>query len=261
MTSTLTAPEDRQVPERWRRYPRTPVPAEQTALTSLTLALTAGTLTVAGEATPVPGLLLAPHVAGEPLRYTGNWRLVHAGSGLSVCPAVPIAYAREAAQWYARTGINWDRPGADLADDPAAQRLFSALITELEDARHDRRPLIYARTSWVTWPPLWRAWRGGTPDDEGFLTYADAAALAEDLGCGADDEAQIRRDTHSPGWALRCAAPSCGDGHAWFFDGWDAYTTPHIAGRAEIERDARAVGWREHDRHHWVCSDCTDQYR
>ncbi|WP_103338747.1 hypothetical protein [Amycolatopsis sp. CA-126428] len=260
MAGTLAPPGDQQVPERWRRYPRTPVPAGQTTLTSVTLALTAGRQTVAGEATEVPGLLLSPHVAGDPLRYTGDWRLVHAASGLSVCPAVPIAYAREVAQWYARAGIDWNRPGRVIADDPAAQRVFLALITDLEDARYEHRPLVYARTSWVHWPPLWRIWRSGTPDPDGFYTYADAAAPAESAGRG-DGDAQIRRDTSSPGWALQCAAPGCCDGYAWFIDGWDGDSEPVIGERSGIERDARDVGWRDHDRHHWICSRCAGQYR
>ncbi|SEB48633.1 hypothetical protein SAMN04489727_2158 [Amycolatopsis tolypomycina] len=259
MTRTLTPPEDQQIPERWRRYPRTPVPPEQTTLTTVSLAMTVGTQPVAGETTAIPGVLLVPHVTGEPLRYTGNWRLVHAASGLCVCPAAPIAYAREVAQWYEQAGIDWDRPGAVIADDPATQRTYLALITDLQDARHEHRPLVYARTSWVPWPPQWRIWQDGKPDPGGFDTYADAAAMAECAGPG-DGDAQIRRDTTSPGWALRCAAPSCRDRHAWFFDGWDAYTTPHVAGRNAIERDARAVGWREHDPQHWVCSTCTDQH-
>ncbi|MEV6880197.1 hypothetical protein [Amycolatopsis sp. NPDC051128] len=256
MTRTLTPPGDQHVPERWRRYPRTPVPAGQTTLTPVTLALTMGMQTVAGEATPVPGLLLVPHVAGEPLRYTGNWRLVHAASGLCVCPAVPIVYAREAALWYARAGVDWDRPGAVVASDPGAQKAFSALIVELEEARHGRRPLVFARTSWVDWPPMWRIWRGGKPDPGAFRAYADAAALA---GRGGED-AQIRRDASSPGWALRCAAASCGDGDAWFTDGWDGFTGPAIGGRSGIERDARADGWRDHERNHWICASCTSQY-
>lgn len=258
-TSTLTPHDDQQIPKQWRRYPRTPVPAGQTTLTPVTLALTVGMQAVAGEATVIPGLLLVPQVTGEPLRYTGIWRLVHAASGLCVCPAVPIAYAREVAQWYARAGLDWDRPGAVIADDPAAQRVFFALTADLRDALHDRRPLVYARTSWVHWPPLWRIWRGGKPDPGGFDTYADAAALARSAG-PASGAVQVRRNTSSPGWALRCAAPSCPDEHAWFCDGWDGHTRPGIGKRSEIERDARAVGWRDHDRHHWICSDCADQY-
>lgn len=49
-------------------------------LVTAVIALTDRQITVTGQTTPVPGLAVTPSVAGDPLRFTGGWRLTHAPS-------------------------------------------------------------------------------------------------------------------------------------------------------------------------------------
>ena len=255
------------------RYPTAPIPPERTALVFLNLARFDGQHPMVGETTAVAGLVLVPHVIGQPVRFSGLWDLTHQRSGMRVSPPAAHVYAREAAVWLAGAGIDWDRPTDDVGTDPAAALAAVDLARAVERARADRRPLAYARTSWVDWPPLWRVCRDGRVSDPGFFTYegaadfADAACAPADLSDGLAPEllhpdAVIHRDAHSPGWALCCAAVACQDREMWLLDDYDdGAPTPWIGNRAAIASAARADGWREHDRAHWTCPPCTALYR
>jgi hypothetical protein len=90
---------------------------------------------VAGEPTPVPGLVVTPELSPCGERYTGGWRITHAGSGGSVgptfhCPKVASASAtRLATLGVAWASLRWPLGSADepliaaalaKSDQPAA---------------------------------------------------------------------------------------------------------------------------------------------
>ncbi|MFE5508905.1 hypothetical protein ACFQ73_40420 [Amycolatopsis japonica] len=263
---TITAPPAAQT-RRARRdlFPSRPIPAAETALAELTISRSNGLAPMVGERTTLPGLVLTPHVTGEVLRYTGNWILTHARSGRRVSPAASFLHTREAVVWLENRGVDWDRPTADILADPAASSAFEELDFAMYCAQDAGRPLVYARTSWVDWPPLWRVHHRGGVSDEGFDTFEAAADVAWSACRFPGDEpgmypsSVIRRDEQSPGWALRCASIACTDRDSFYVDAWDG-DRPAVDSRAVLERMAWDSGWRGHGHGHWTCPNCTRQY-
>lgn len=255
------------------QYPSHPTPADATLLAPLDIARFDGLHPMVGETTTVPGLVITPEIAGQPARFSGRWRVTHQPSGMSVSPAAALVYAREAVTWLTAAGIDWDRPKDDIGTDPAAAEVYARLHWATRDAQEEHRPLLYARTSWVDWPPLWRVCRGGRISEPGFFTYDGAADFADTAcdpthlahGVAAEllhPDAVIHRDIHSPGWALRCASGACQDREMWLLRIWeDGAPIPLIESRAELGTVAAADGWRQHDRQHWTCPACTRLYR
>ncbi len=255
------------------QYRTEPIPAEATRLVPLQLARFAGLQPMIGESTDVPGLLIAPQVAGQPGRFSGKWCVVHQPSGMRLSPPAAFIYAREAVSWLQGAGIDWTRAVDDVGTDPAAAEVFAQLHHATGRAEDEHRPLHYARTSWVDWPPLWRVCRGGRVSEPGFFTYdgaaefADAACAHPPRGGGLVAEllhpdAVIHRDTHSPGWALRCASQACEGREMWFVDEWDeGAPITMLDTRANVATYAAVDGWRVHDLQHWTCPACTRLYQ
>lgn len=210
-----------------------------------------------GEATAVPGLVLVPAVRAA--AFTGHFTLLHRLSGIQVAPDLPLSYAREAALWLARQPLDWDRPAAEIRDDPRANELHTALLLGLHKALGISwsEPLFYARDSWVHAAPPWRVWRRDRPTATAFPSFSDAVALA-DRGTSDPDDT-VRRDEHSPGWTLRCAAPLCGTGSpAWLAEDDD---TPLCGSRDDLIAEAAISDWRSANQRHWVCPDCVHAHQ
>lgn len=244
-------------------FPRHPIPAAETAMVEVAAAHSNGLTPIVGERTDVAGLVLTPHATGQVLHYSGLWCLTHIRSGARVSPPASLLHTREALLWLDKAGVDWDRPAADLHADPAARSTFHDLFFALTGARETGRPLVYARTSWVDWPPLWRICHRGIVSPEGYDTFEDAAALVHGAltspGGVLHPDAVILRDTHSPGWALRCSSIACTDRDSFHPDDWD-YGFPAVDTRAALQRTAWDEGWRGHDHTHWTCPDCTGHY-
>jgi hypothetical protein len=263
---TITAPPSAPRAQRTQRalFPGHPIPAAETALAELAIARSNGLAPMVGERTTLPGLVLTPHATGEVLRYTGTWILTHARSGRRVSPAASFLHTREAVVWLENRGVDWDRPTADILADPAADSAFQDLYFAMHCAQDAGRPLVYARTSWVDWPPLWRVHHRGVASEDGFDTFEAAADLAGIVcRCPGDEPGMypssvIRRDQQSPGWGLRCASIACTDRDSFFTDAWG--DGPAVDTRAVLERMTWDGGWRGHDHAHWTCPDCTRQY-
>ncbi len=244
--------------------PEDTVPAHENALRALYTAHHNGIALAIGETTEVAGLLLTPHTHGHPLRYTGLWCLTHASSGLKVTVPAGLAHTREAITWLARKGLNWDRPGELCRADGAIEAAWGELTHLLWAAREDGHPLLYARTSWVLWPPLWRIRHRSFYSPGGYATWDAAAGLAEYAHTLPEDEfhlhpnSEIIRDLDSPGWALRCASIACSDRNwliNWFDDQCHA-----LGSKADLRELAREEGWRWHPGDHWTCPECTRTY-
>ncbi|RSM58946.1 hypothetical protein DMH03_23900 [Amycolatopsis sp. WAC 01376] len=245
-------------------FPGYPIPAAETALTELAIARSNGLSPMVGERTPLPGLALTPHAAGDVLRYTGTWVLTHVSSGRRVSPAASFLRTHEAVLWLENTGVDWDRPMQELHADPSAEAAFGDLYFAMHRAQDAGRPLVYARTSWAVRPPLWRIRHRGVDSAEGFETFEDAAALAE-VACEYPDselilhpDAVILRDLQPAGWGLRCSSIGCAGGETWIPDDWTGNAATGT--RAQLAARARAGGWVEHDPGHWTCPACACHY-
>ncbi|KDN23206.1 hypothetical protein [Amycolatopsis rifamycinica] len=249
-----------------RRYaarPRTPIPASACALRALTVSCHNGLAPAVGETTAVPGVLLTPLAHGEPLRFTGEWCLTHAATGLRVSPPASYLHTVEAVEWLRRTGLDWDRPVEALHADAELEAAYAALNYAVWDACREHRPLLPARTSWVDWPPLWRIRHHSRVAVARYLTWDDAADYAETActapGGALQPDAVIYRDTVSPGWALRCASIACTD-TSWLIDWCDEGEGPALGTRAELAVLAVEDGWHAHPGGHWTCPECTRRY-
>lgn len=262
---TTTEPVSESIGTRPDR-PRTPIPAADTLLVELTVPFHNGLAPMVGQSTSVPGLLLTPYAAGTPLRYTGDWCVTHAATGARVSLPASHLHTREALHWLAGHGVDWTQAAPAILDDPAAKFAFTRLFYELWEAREEHRPLVYARTSWVHWPPLWRIRHRGRLSTAGFGTWDAAAALADHactLPAGElhlHPDAEIIRDAVSPGWALRCASIACSDA-SWLIDWCDEGEWHALGTRADLAELAAEDGWRAHPGGHWTCPDCTANYR
>lgn len=264
MTTTAESARRARDAARIAAYPRTMIPPEQSALRVLSTAHHNGLVPAVGETTAVPGLLLTPHAGGIPLRYTGLWCLSHRASGLKVTLPASLLHTREAVDWLHRQGLDWNRPADVCQADPEIEAAWGELSHLMWGARTDGHPLLYARTSWVLWPPRWRIRHRGLVSTAGYPTWETAAALA-DYACtlppgelNLHPDAEIVRDAASPGWALRCASIVCSDRSwliDWFNDEWQALGT-----RADLTDIADAEGWRAHPGDRWTCPECTRNY-
>ncbi|WP_328614517.1 hypothetical protein OHS18_41850 [Amycolatopsis sp. NBC_00355] len=241
-----------------------PMPDAATALTAGSLAFSDGSVPMTGEATIVPGLALTPAVSGRPLRYTGRWTLTHTGSGLSLTFPASLPYTREAAVWLRGAAVDWTRPYEQIRADDTTRRVGYQLRIAMEHAQLDRRPLVFARTSWVQVPPRWRVWVTGNPTEASYEAWQSVEAVAGMVCTWPDPpydwmnpDAVIRRDQTSPGWALQCAAHGCTDGHAWYADTVGEHDGTAVDTRTELSKVAAEDGWLAHDRHHWTCPGCT----
>jgi hypothetical protein len=264
---TTTAESDRRERNARHRasHPRTMIPPEASALRVLSTSNHNGLALVVGETTAVAGLLLTPFAGGTPLRYTGLWCLTHAASGLKVTQPASLPHTHEAAEWLRRTGLDWNRPADVCQADTEIEAAFLDLSNLMFAARRDGHPLLYARTSWVPWPPQWRIRHRSLVSTAGYPTWASAAALA-DYACTRPagelhlhPDAEIVRDADSPGWALRCASIACSD-RSWLID-WFNDESQALGTHADLSDLAVEEGWRAHPGDRWTCTECTRNYR
>lgn len=213
-----------------------------------------GPVPMIAETTGIAGLLLGPAVTAGPHPFTGLWTLIHQPSGSSMTPPLPLAYVREAVLWLAGRDLEWDRPLERLRRDPKTEDARTDLLGALMAAQglFLAEPLFYARASWLQTPPQWRIWHRDQPADAAFATFEAAAAEAEIAG--PDPELVVRRDSSSPGWTLRCAAPLCGTGFPARLTVDD--DTPLTGARDALIADALVLDWASADRQHWICPDC-----
>ncbi|SFW11663.1 hypothetical protein [Amycolatopsis australiensis] len=202
-----------------------------------------------GEPTAVPGLLIVADRTPDGA-FTGLWTLSAPGGG-RVRPTT-LTYIRELATHLADFDLDWPYP----TGSPASARLAREVSARFTRAQAERRPLWWARTSWLSHGPLWRV--GAGDGDVASVPFADLWQLLDQLPA---DEAHVGFDP-APTWSLRCAAPLCDDGtgrplqlHAQDEDGSDAGVLRH-AERNVLLVEAVSARWARRGRH-WMCPACT----
>ncbi|WP_146060265.1 hypothetical protein [Amycolatopsis sp. CA-128772] len=251
--------------ERTDARPTTPLPSQDTSVRVLELAISGGLLPVLAQDTAIPGVVLTPHVTGKPLRFTGDWVLTHAASGMQLTLPGCHAHMIEAIEWLARrAGLDWNRPLEAVRADDALKIAHGELNLALWRAREEREPLVTARGSWVVWPPRWRIRYRGRVSAATYDSWDDAArraayALTEpDEALHLHPDAEIVRDTRPPGWGLRCASIHCHDSH--FLADWADGCGPVMGPRAQLAADAAEEGWRDCGAGTWTCPECSRRY-
>lgn len=205
----------------------TPLPAP--TLIEGTVALSTGPVSMIVESTCTPGLVIAPTVAGEPARYTGDWSLTHHTSGWGLFPDTsrgPLIYAREAALALGASGIDWTATRDEIRQNTRARTATTRVKLALTDALRDNRPVLWGRDSHVPHPD---------PADP-------------------------------PQWRLRCAAPLCtltnGADQPAIVRHHDDYFGCEFVhpDPTEVTECAVSQGWHNFG-DHWLCPACITAHR
>lgn len=203
----------------------TTTPDRADATVIVDVALRAGPVTLVGQTTAVPGLVITPTVTGTPAHFTGGWSLTHQASGLLVVPGlydVPLIYTREGVQALRPAAIDWTAPARQLAADQAARDAAARVIAMVLTALAEHAPLWWALDSVHHCDDGW-ALRCAAP-----LCRADLPGDQPEWLCGYDeDDGRLYR--------LRVADP-------------DRLAAP-----------ATRAGWRAHGAH-WLCPACADAH-
>lgn len=190
-------------------------------------------------------------------RHTGMWNVVHVASGLAVSWAteLDLGRARELALLLAQAEVDWTRPACDVATDKVRAVVGDAL-DQLEAAVIDGR-LVHPRPSWVQIPPVWHS---DSPDDERlFFTWAEVLGFVDELASDDPDAVDgdlVVRDQH-PSWTLRCASSVCLDDVVLLDEQDFTLASPD---QRDLDRAARATGWRQLTARHWLYPRCVDAH-
>ncbi|GAA4828324.1 hypothetical protein GCM10025787_03360 [Saccharopolyspora rosea] len=222
------------------------------------------------EDTPVPGLVIAPVVRRALLsdgwRFSGEWTVLHAASGLSALGAVgALGHMREAAALLNRPGLDWTRPTSELTASPGVKELLTGLSARVRAAVAESRPAQLRDTSWQVRPPLWVVTLldsdGKVVETGACRTYTDAESEAVSYGraldrtAHADWKVEISRGI-DPEWELSCAWRPCGDA---LTDPESGFPFRH-PDRAGLVADALEQGWRQLDQRRVLCPVCSDLF-
>lgn len=211
--------------------------------------------TTTGEATAAPGLVIVPEMTRRMLlpvwRFTGEWQLRHASSGLRVMPPVDgagLGHVRDAAALLGEDGFDWTLPVEHIAASGSPYRERSVDIhRRMRSAAAHGCPLRTTATSWRVCPPLWDV-VGPDGSEAAFDRYehaADFLTRCQIPGC-------IVRDEH-PAWQLHCSWTEC---HEALIDG-EYELTLRVPDRAVLTEQAHEAGWRRLDERRWLCRDCS----
>ncbi|MEV6226526.1 hypothetical protein AB0L88_01385 [Saccharopolyspora shandongensis] len=221
------------------------------------------------DPTAAPGLVIAPannmayHVRWG---FTGEWALLHVGSGLPAIGAIwgaGLGHVREAASLLADTGIDWTASRDALGATPRVRELAIRVHEQVSDAVRQARPVRLRESSWHLVPPGWLALVVEPGGEKwacaALTTYTDAENLVIRHGVGdvlPGYDLEICRESE-PNWALRCARQHCRNE---LLDD-EEYGPLQDTDRREIEAEAREQGWRHLDDRRLLCPDCSHQFQ